>query len=324
MRRLLILAHLLIWATVGSVRAEPAAFPVTVAHALGTTTISGPPKRIVTLGWSVQDAVFALGFAPVAMPKHDMTQDGLLPWDAPFLAGRNITLLQPGLIDFEEIAALRPDLILAVRSGVDAVSFQRLSRIASTVVYQSGPWIAGWQEQTLVAGAALGVADKARALVEKTGDFLKGLGAQYPVLKDRSFVFGTYFKGASGIVVYLPADPRVAALNALGMKNPAFVEELGAANPGKFSASLSFEQSDRIDADLLVMWYGEGTRQAAEAQPLFHTIASVRQGGYVALDDPASVWSTSALSVLSIPYGFPRFVPRLAEAAERVARQRSE
>lgn len=142
--------------------------------------------------------------------------------------------------------------------------------------------------------------------------------------KDRTFVFGTYFKGAGGIVVYLPADPRVAALNALGMKNPAFVEELGAANPGRFSASLSFEQSDRIDADLLVMWYGEGTREAAEAQPLFHTIAPVRQGGYVALDDPASVWSTSALSVLSIPYGFPRFVPRLAEAAERVARHRSE
>lgn len=324
MRRLLISIHLLICAVAGPALAEPASFPVTVKHALGTTTVSSPPKRIVTLGWSVQDAVFALGFAPVAMPKHEMTQDGILPWDAPFLTDRNITFLEPGLIDFEEIAALRPDLILAVRSGVDEVSFQRLSRIASTVVYQSGPWLAGWQEQTLVAGAALGVPDVAKALVEKTGEFLRDLGGQHPVLKDRTFVFGTYFKGASGIVVYLPDDPRVAALNALGMKNPSFIEELGAANPGQFSTSLSFEQSNRIDADLLVMWYGEGTRQAAEAQPLFRTIAPVRQGGYVALDDPASVWSTSALSVLSIPYGFPRFVPRLAEAAERVAQHRSE
>lgn len=324
MRRLLIFVHLLIWITAGPVFAEPAAFPVTVEHALGTTTIPSAPKRIVTLGWSVQDAVFALGFAPVAMPKHDITQDGILPWDAPYLANQNITLLQPGLIDYEEIATLRPDLILAVRSGVDAVSFQRLSRIANTVVYQSGPWLAGWQEQTRVAGAALGRPDEAEALVKKTGDFLKDLGGQYPVLKGKTFVFGTYFKGASGIVVYLPDDPRVAALNALGLKNPAFVEELGAANPGQFSASLSFEQSNRIDADLLVMWFGDGTREAVEAQPLFHTISPVQKGGYVALDDPDSVWSTSALSVLSIPYGFPRFVPRLAEAAENVTRHRSE
>lgn len=40
-----------------------------------------------------------------------------------------------------------------------------------------------------------------------------------------------------------------------------------------------------------------------------------------ALDDPISVWSTSALSVLSIPYGFPKFVPRLAEAARKAEQQ---
>lgn len=324
MRRLLIFLLVMLGAPCDAALADSSDFPVTVKHALGTTTIESRPERIVTVGWSVQDAVFGLGFTPVAMPKYDMADDGVLPWDAPYLTGRNVTLLEPGLINFEEIAALRPDLILAVRSGVDAVSFQRLSRIASTVVYQSGPWLAGWQEQTLVTGAALGVAGEARLLVEKTENFLTDLGGRYPVLKDRTFVFGTYFKGASGIVVYLPSDPRVAALNALGMKNPPLVEELAAANPGQFSTSLSFEQSSRIDADLLVMWYSKGTRQAAEAQPLFHIIAPVRQGGYVALDDPDSVWSTSALSVLSIPYGFPRFVPKLAEAAERVAGHKSE
>jgi iron complex transport system substrate-binding protein len=63
------------------------------------------------------------------------------------------------------------------------------------------------------------------------------------------------------------------------------------------------------------MWYGDGARAAAEAQPLFQRLEAVKRGSYVALDDPVSVWSTSALSVLSIPYGFPQFVPRLAEAA---------
>lgn len=324
MRRLLIFLLAMICAACDAALADSSDFPVTVNHALGTTTISSKPERIVTVGWSVQDAVFALGFTPIAMPKYGLTEDGILPWDVPYLSNRKVTLLDAGPIDFEEIAALRPDLILAVRSGVDSVSWKRLSRIANTVVYQSSPWMASWQEQTRIAGAALGVPEQAEKLVAKTDKFLSDLGSQYPILRDKTFVFGTYFSGSSGIVVYLPADPRVAALRALGMRVPTFIEDLGRTNPGKFSASVSFEQYDQIAADLLIMWYGEGTRQAVETHPLFGEIDPVKHGGYVALDDPALVWSTSALSVLSIPFSFPRFVPQLAAAAERVAQNRSE
>jgi iron complex transport system substrate-binding protein len=80
---------------------------------------------------------------------------------------------------------------------------------------------------------------------------------------------------------------------------------------------VSLEEISTIDADILVMWYGPGARAAAEAQPLFSTLGAVRRGSYVALENPIDVWSTSALSVLSVPYGFPRFVPQLAEAAAR-------
>lgn len=76
-----------------------------------------------------------------------------------------------------------------------------------------------------------------------------------------------------------------------------------------------------IDADVLIMWYGEGARAAAQAQPLFAALSAVKRGSYVALDDPVAVWSTSALSVLSIPYSFPKFVPRLAEAARKATEQ---
>jgi iron complex transport system substrate-binding protein len=78
---------------------------------------------------------------------------------------------------------------------------------------------------------------------------------------------------------------------------------------------VSLEEIGTLDAEILIMWYGDGARAAAEAQPLFQRLEAVKRGSYVALDDPVSVWSTSALSVLSIPYGFPQFVPRLAEAA---------
>jgi iron complex transport system substrate-binding protein len=315
MRILLSLAFLIFLSAQMNVWADEPSFPVTIKHALGTTTIPTKPKRIVTIGWNGEDSVFALGFAPVAMPRYPNTETGVLPWNQRYIAGAEITFFSPGAIDFEEIAALRPDLILAIRSGVDQVAWNRLSAIASTVVYRSGPWIATWQEQTLLTGQALGVPDRAKSLIERTDGFLRELGQQNPSLAQKTFVFGSYFPGASGLVVYLPDDPRVAALGALGLKVAPIVAELGKANPGRFSASISFEQVERLESDILIMWYGRGARDAAESNPLFKTIPAVDRGRYVALDDPPSVWSTSALSVLSIPFGFPEFVPRLAQAA---------
>ena len=37
--------------------AEAGAFPVTIEHALGKTTIKEEPKRVATLGWNDQDSV---------------------------------------------------------------------------------------------------------------------------------------------------------------------------------------------------------------------------------------------------------------------------
>ena len=45
------------------------AFPVTIEHAFGETTIEEEPKRVATLGWSDQDAALALGVVPVGATK---------------------------------------------------------------------------------------------------------------------------------------------------------------------------------------------------------------------------------------------------------------
>lgn len=287
-----------------------------VTHALGTTVVPPHPERIVTLGWSGEDVVIALGQIPVAMTKYGSFASGMFPWVQDRLDGQHPVLMS-GDLDYEAIAALQPDLILGIYSGIDEIAYQRLSSIAPTVVYRSGPWSADWLEQTAIIGEALGKQTEAASLVDETRKILADLGEAYPDLKGATFTFGTYFAGESSVVVYLPSDPRVAALMGLGLVPAAGITALAAAEPDETSVSVSLENISTIDADVVIMWYGEGARSAAEQQPLFTTLGAVKSGGYVALDDPIDVWSTSTLSVLSVPYGFPRFVPLLAEAAKR-------
>src|SRR5262245_7020964 len=45
------------------------AFPVTIEHAFGETTIEEEPTRVATLGWTDQDAVLSLGVVPVGATK---------------------------------------------------------------------------------------------------------------------------------------------------------------------------------------------------------------------------------------------------------------
>ena len=49
--------------------AEADAFPVSIDHAYGSTTIEKEPQRVVTIGWSSQDAVVAFGKVPVGIEK---------------------------------------------------------------------------------------------------------------------------------------------------------------------------------------------------------------------------------------------------------------
>lgn len=305
-----------VFLSTGMVAKADGRFPVTIEHALGSTTIPAEPRRIVTLGWSGEDVVIALGEKPVGMTEYGFFQSGMFPWNEERLSGFRPQLFK-GETDYEAIAALRPDLILAVLSGVDDVAWRRLSAIAPTVVYRSGPWRADWKEQTELIGLALGKPREAQKLIADSSNFLRSLGSAHPVLRGKTFTFATYFEGANSLVVYLPSDPRVAALKELGLTVSPGVAALAKANPSRISVNLSMEELDRIDANLLVMWFGEGAKEALEAQPLFRTFGAVKRGSYISLDDPVSLWSTSALSVLSIPYGFPRFVPRLAEAAQK-------
>ena len=54
------------------------AFPVTIEHKFGSTTIPAPPKRVVTVG--DEDIAVALGITPVGIVRNTSYDSGLAPW----------------------------------------------------------------------------------------------------------------------------------------------------------------------------------------------------------------------------------------------------
>lgn len=297
-------------------------FPVSIDHAFGTTVVPARPRRVVTLGWGGEDALLALGITPVGMPRYGQFPDGVLPWVREKIGSTRPALLSQGLIDYEALVLIKPDLILAVRTNIDGQAWRRLQRIAPTVAFRSGPLQADWKEITELAGEANGVADQARDLISATERQLRDLTDAHPTIRGRSFVFGDYFPRSNALGFYLPSDGRVASLLDLGLKVAPGVASIAALSSERIGSSISLELLDTMETDILILWFPPGARQELENNKLFKRFLPVVNGGYIPLDDPLSMWVACNPSVLSIPYGFPQFVSRLEAAATGIAGRR--
>lgn len=293
------------------------AFPVTLTHAYGETTITQAPQRIVTIGWMAQDAVLALGQVPVAIPEQKWGGDaaGVLPW-----VRASIDALggpEPKIINFdtdvpyEALLAVEPDLILAPNSGITDEQYARLSSIAPTVAFAGGPWTTSWQDVVTVTGKALGKSAEAAALVETTNKLLSDVAAAHPEFAGKTFTFGAVWVGDSGMNVYSKADPRVQLVEQMGLKVSAGVEELS-KQPGYF-IPVSWENLAMLDADVVIsLDEGDAASDALYAQDVVQQFAPVTKGHLLRLSDKSFIMATSAPSPISIPWMLDRFVPELA------------
>src|SRR6266576_1158852 len=82
-----------------------AAFPVSIEHKFGTTTIEKKPERIVTVGWNDQDFVLALGEVPVST-REWFTEYPTYPWVAAKLGGKTLPTFSAE-INYEAIVKQR-------------------------------------------------------------------------------------------------------------------------------------------------------------------------------------------------------------------------
>ncbi|MFC4048153.1 iron-siderophore ABC transporter substrate-binding protein [Actinomadura syzygii] len=293
------------------------AYPVTIAHKLGTAKVESEPKRIVALGEVDQDALLALGVTPVGMAELTGVQpDGLAPWTAPKLTGEKPKLLKAGEAGFnlEEIAALRPDLILAAGDFYIDKEYGKLSKLAPTVAYQTGPAEDAWQAITLQVAKAVGKSEEGAKVVGDVDRRIAAVKTDNPQLDGRTFAFTSVMPNGNIGVMKSEQDTSVKMLTQFGMKLPEPLKKL----PGDgFAAELSMEKVSVLDEDVLISHYNDdpATQKKIEGNKLFADLGAVKRGSYVALD-LKSFWPLRTPTPLAVPYVIDQVVPKIAKAAD--------
>ncbi len=289
----------------------------TIEHKYGSTEISGIPERIVTVGLTEQDYLLALDVVPVGTREWFGEYPGALwPWAREALGDRPLPEVLPvDELNFEQVAALEPDLILGLYSGLTRDEYDTLSEIAPTVA-QPGEHVdygVPWQEQTRTIGRALGKEEQAGELVAEVEARFAGVREEHPE-----------FGGATGVVVlpgeggtyypYGPQDSRGRFMDALGFELPDEIAELAGDD---FFATISGERLDLLDTDVLVWIATEAQREAIEDEPLYQQLDVVGEGRDIFLETNEPLAGALSFStVLSIPYALENLLPILAAAVD--------
>jgi iron complex transport system substrate-binding protein len=302
---------------------EADAFPISIDHLYGTTTIESAPQRILTIGWSVQDAVIALGQAPIAIPADTWAgdADGFLPWTRAGLGDAELPATYESLdgLPFEQFIEFAPDLILAPYSGITEDDYATLSAIAPTVAPIEGLWASSWQDLTLVAGTALGMTAAAEQLIADVDATVQEGAAAHPELAGKTFIYGNMGDASTSFNIYTATDPRPQFLESIGLVPSDVVVEISADPMNVYYAPISYELAETLVADITVFWFtDEAEYEAAQATEYFQALPGVQNGTMAAIVGRELVMATSAFSPLSIPFALEAFLPALAAAAANV------
>jgi len=293
---------------------DASVFPLTVAHKFGETTVPVPPERVVSIGYSDQDDLLALGVVPIAV--RDWYGDQMFavwPWAQSALGDAEPEVLSAAELNFEQIAALNPDLIVGVSSGMTEDDYRLLSQIAPTLA-QSGnyvDWGMPWQERTKLIGAALGFADEAAGLVDDVETSFAAARDAHPEFAGTSAAVAFWFDGQFG--AYGSQDTRSRIMADLGFVIPPIYDEIAGDS---FYASFSPEQISLLDVDALV-WLAASDDDVAgiAASPLRAGLNAYQHGREVFVGKFVG-GAFSFASPLSLNYLLSELVPDLAAAID--------
>lgn len=299
--------------------AASGAFPVTVEHAFGSTKISQAPQRVVSVGYTDDQAMLALGVKPVGMVDQYPNPAGKepdintqWPWVKDKWGGtRPEVVMKNGDSgpDYEKIASLRPDLIVAVYSEIDKTAYDKLSKIAPTVGRTKGekePFSAPWQDNAVQIAKALGKEDEGTELVRGIQDKLGAAKKAHPRFANQTAVALSWYKNS--VAPFTSTDVRGRLVTGVGFGYQTKVDKVA---DGQFYTVLSPERVDLVDVDRIFVVNDKADQRALKKFKLFTNLDAVKQGKVSYLLDsegPAVGAAMSQSTLLSLPYAIDQLV----------------
>jgi iron complex transport system substrate-binding protein len=287
---------------------------VTIEHKYGEVTVPAAPTRVVSVGFSDHEWLLALGVTPVGV--RDWYGDkpyATWEWAQDELGDAKPTVLSSAELNFEAIAALRPDLIVGVYSGMTSDDYAKLSKIAPTLA-QSGDFIdygMPWRATTEFIARAVGRVAQGEALVDRIEGLFADAREAHPEFKGATAAVSFYFDGKPG--AYASQDGRSRVLTDLGFSIPARFDQLAG---DQFFFSVSSEELPALDTDALVWIVGaDDVLASIGALPLRPSTRAFKEGREVVLDATLS-GAFSFGSPLSLEFLLAKLVPELALAVD--------
>ena len=302
---------------------------ISIKHVYGTTEVPADATKVATVAWANQDVLLALGIMPLGFSKQTWgvtDGSGMLPWTKEKVDELTANgAAQPKLFDDDggvkinpqAVNATKPEVILAVYSGMSKEEYETLSKIAPTVAYPKVAWGTPWRETIAINATAVGKKTEGDTLVADLEKQVADAVAKHPQIKGKAAAFCYTAEGdATKFGYYTTADPRTAFLPDLEMKVPASVEKTSKENASAFNVDISTENADSLnDFDLIVMYGTESDLAAMQANSLLSQVRAIKNGAVAFVGNSDPMAASTNPGPLSIPWGIEKYVGLIATAA---------
>lgn len=270
-------------------------FPRTVRHEAGDTVVPRPPTRILSLTDGAElGAMLSLGIVPFAYGQRN---DPLLPWIAA-AGGEDPAIdrfpLDSPEVNFEQLAAMRPEVILGQYGFVTEDNIATYQAIAPTVATS----FIDWRESLRQVSEATATEDRARTVVDDLDARIAAATQRLTALAGIRVAILSVFEGNEiyALNAASPAGEILARLGAAPLPAPQADGEAADLVSAELVGSV-------LECDVALIQIYDGDRagyDSARAAGIFDSITAFRDGRVVELssDDSQALYFSSVLTIL--------------------------
>nr|WP_279163530.1 ABC transporter substrate-binding protein [Rhodococcus erythropolis] len=281
-----------------------------VINALGTTTISGKPERIVVASdFTDLEFLLSLGVHPVAYGNTGAWDRGALPWQSTAGIADLESFDTTGEINPEIIARYSPDLIIGMKTYLEPAA-ERLSQIAPVIALD---WTTSWRDGVATVGQAAFVDEAAAAAIARTDALISDTAASLNGLGGKTIMIGSMY----GDQLYVQGDASAPGvlLRELGLNYRGYNAEQMTA--------LSMEQAEILaPADILLsLASDQEATTRLENFAVFQNLPAVKARAYAPVELLLSNAFVDNFGPLSAPYALPQLAEVLTGLAAGQGKQ---